>query len=724
MLEGNDPKGSILVVDDLADNLDLLCAILTGAGYAVRSSTSSLHALQAVRAKPCDLILLDIRMPEMDGLAMCRHLKEDPTLRGIPVIFISALTSIEEKVQAFEAGGVDYLTKPFQAAEVLVRVRTHLSLYRMQTSLEALVAERSSDLLARTRDLERQIEERRKTEEALREAEFRYRTVADFTYAWEYWEGPDGGLRYISPSCERVTGYPPEMFRSNPGLLHGIVLEEDRPAWEAHRLEAMAERRAREQELRIRGADGRIRHIEHTCQPVLGDDGSFLGFRVSNRDVSARKELERELLQAQKMEAIGTLAGGIAHDFNNILVGIFGYAELALGLPDNSPKAREYLEVVLESAQRAKDLVRQILTFSRRTAQELKPLQVSLIIKEALKLLRASLPPSIVIRQHVAATDLVLADPTQVHQVIMNLCTNAFHAMREAGGTLAVSLRRVTLQEDAVLQGSGCPLGDYLLLEVADTGHGMDATTRARIFDPYFTTKAAGEGTGLGLAVVSGIVRNLKGHIAVSSEVGAGATFRIYLPVHVPKESFRPAPAEEDRTVPRLSEAGRIMAVDDDEKVVTVIRGLLEKAGFTVLAFTGGREALSFFCRNPSGVDLVVTDLSMPGYSGIELARRLLAIRPELPVILCTGHHEAISEEMTRKTGFFSGYIQKPFAAAGLLALVRKTLREKGGRRPADRLPPISRSLLGSLTAAGAGAAPARGPAPGSRKDPGPPGSG
>lgn len=668
--------GTILAVDDVSENLDLLAAILSRAGYTVRTTTSGIFALQAARSAPPDLILLDIRMPGMDGFAVCRQLKEDPALSTIPVIFISALHEIEDKVKAFEAGGVDYLTKPFHEAEVLARVKTHHSLFRMQTRLEELVAERSANLMAKTRALEAEIEEREKVEAELRKAAFRYRTVADFTYAWEYWESPDGSFRYISPSCERVSGYPAEAFTDDPGLLSRIVTAEDRPSWEAHRRKAISGACPHKLEFRIRAADGTLRWIDHTCQPVTDAEGAFLGFRVSNRDISKKKELEREIRQAQKMEAIGTLAGGIAHDFNNILSCIFGYAELALADAAISPQLREHLEVVFDSARRAKDLVRQILTMSRRADQEIKPLQMFLIVKEAMKLLRASLPATIAIEQDIVATDYVLADPTQIHQIVMNLCTNAFHAMREGGGTLAVSLRRQVFRQEDVSPCHDFVPGDYLVLLVRDTGHGMDEATMEKIFDPYFTTKATGEGTGLGLSVVAGIVKNYKGYIAVSSAPGSGTTFSVYLPVRLAADAeFPPAGAAMPAAAP-LSGTKRIMIVDDEKLVLDLYRKILQRSMYTVSAFTGPREALAFFCRNPSEVDLVLTDLTMPEFDGLELAKRMLAIRPALPVILCTGYNEAFNRERLKEAGV-AGFIQKPFAQQDLLQAIREIFDER-----------------------------------------------
>ncbi len=379
--------------------------------------------------------------------------------------------------------------------------------------------------------------------------------------------------------------------------------------------------------------------------------------------------MEARLQQAQKMEAIGALAGGIAHDFNNILGPILGYVELMQEeLPEDSPQ-QDRLNQVLNAAGRAKDLVKQILTFSRQDELEVKPLKVQLLVKEALKLIRSSLPTTIKIRQTIDnECGLVMADPTQVHQIIMNLITNAYHAMQETGGTLEVGLDEVDLTSEEITDPEIDP-GPYACLTVADSGIGMEKSTLERIFDPYFTTKEKGKGTGLGLAVVHGIVKSCGGHITADSEPGKGSCFRVYLPRIEKKVETRIPEAR--KAVPRGTE--RILLVDDDEQIIRIMRQILESLGYHVTARTSSLEALALFQNKSEEIDLVITDMTMPNMRGDQLARRLLAIRPDLPVIICTGFSEQINEQKAKAMGI-GGFVMKPMVKSEIAMAIRKVL--------------------------------------------------
>jgi len=398
--------------------------------------------------------------------------------------------------------------------------------------------------------------------------------------------------------------------------------------------------------------------------------------REREKQQHAQRLLEQQLMHAQKMETIGTLAGGIAHDFNNILSAIMGYTDLALmRTPENTP-LQEDLRQVRKAADRAADLVRQILTFSRRQQTESHPLQVSLVVKEALKLLRASIPTTIDIRQEVTTQATVLADPTQIHQLIMNLCTNAFHAMGDRGGILGVSLTEVALSQSPITANKiALPPGRYVRLMVSDTGNGMDTETMAKIFEPYFTTKEKGKGTGLGLAVVHGIVENHHGGIEVTSEPRQGTTFTVYLPMANQEAAMAapPAPVPSHR-----SQAGERVAVVDDESTIRELIGqFLLDAGYRVDIFVNGMDAWQTISRTPKAWDLLITDQTMPGMTGEQLAAMLLAVRPEMPIILCSGNNELLDNDQTRKMGI-SACLLKPIGRDGLLDLVGKTMTHRG----------------------------------------------
>jgi PAS domain S-box-containing protein len=407
-----------------------------------------------------------------------------------------------------------------------------------------------------------------------------------------------------------------------------------------------------------------------SASPVCGPDDKLLNIIYIARDVTELKALEGQLRQAQKMEAIGTLAGGIAHDFNNILTPILGYSEIiSESLGADSPLS-EPAQEVLKAGKRARDLVKQILTFSRQTEQERRPIQISLVIKEALKLLRSSLPTTIEIRQEIATEAMVPADPTMIHQVVMNLCTNAYHAMRETGGILAVSLTEVKIEPDDYATVLHLTPGPYLRLEVSDSGCGIPHHLLERIFEPYFTTKDKGEGTGLGLSLVHGIITALGGHITVYSEPGKGTTFHAYLPKY--QEKQRPDTAAITTSpLPRGHE--HILVVDDEQTIAEMTQKSLEGLGYRVTPCIDSRQALVQFAAQPSGFDLVLTDMTMPHLTGAELAQRLLAIKPGLPIILCTGFSEIINEEKAMALGIRK-LLMKPMLRDELARMLRQVL--------------------------------------------------
>ena len=406
-------------------------------------------------------------------------------------------------------------------------------------------------------------------------------------------------------------------------------------------------------------------------------DGHVSGIIGAAQDISERKKAEREkdelesqLRQAQKMESIGTLAGGIAHDFNNILGAIMGFAELAQLDAAHGTVLKANLNEVIKAANRAKELINQILTFSRQSEQKLKPLQLSIVIKEALKLLRASLPSTIEIRYDIKSDALAMANPTQIHQVMMNLCTNAGHAMRKNGGWLEVSLTNVEFDTDFVNRHPEIQNGPYLQLTVTDTGHGMSSEILNRIFDPFFSTKETGEGTGLGLSVVHGIVKSHGGTIYAYSEPGKGSSFKVYFPAI--ERRLEPEKREE-MTLPKGSE--RILFVDDEKMLVDVGKQLLETLGYDVTAKNSSIDALQLFTSHPGRFDLVITDQTMPHMTGEELATKLLVIRPDIPIIMCTGFIANITERNANELGIKS-LIMKPIIMRHIAKTIRKVLDE------------------------------------------------
>ncbi len=392
--------------------------------------------------------------------------------------------------------------------------------------------------------------------------------------------------------------------------------------------------------------------------------------KMVNERTRALANSEKQLQQVMKLQAIGTLAGGIAHDFNNILFPIVGYTELTIDdIPEDS-QARQNLEEVLKAANRAKELVQQILTFSRQSSQERKALKVQYLIKEAVKLLRATIPSSIEIDCDIdESCGPIKGDPTQIHQIIMNLCTNAYHAMQETGGKLEIRLEEINISYEQSLERVGIKVGQHLALTVKDSGHGMEPQIMERIFEPYFTTKEQGKGAGLGLSVIHGIVKNYGGDITVSSRPGKGATFKVILPI------IDEIQEEINTDEPSIAIKGKehILLIDDEDQIINIEQQILERLGYQVTPMTDSEEALEEFAAQPDRFDLVITDMTMPKMTGDQLARRMMEIKPQIPVILCTGYSETISEEKALAMGI-DKFVMKPIVKDVLASTIRRVL--------------------------------------------------
>jgi PAS domain S-box-containing protein len=408
-----------------------------------------------------------------------------------------------------------------------------------------------------------------------------------------------------------------------------------------------------------------------TYRPYRDAEGTITGVVSDARDFTERKRaeeekalLEAQLRHAQRLETVGTLAGGVAHDFNNILMAIFACTEMALSrLKPDSQEVRKYLEDLLEAAERAKQLVHQILTFSRRGEQKREPVRIQEIVNDAMKLMRATLPSTVVIDAQIdRRCETVLADSSQIHQVVMNLCTNAALAMTEESGQLKVRLDRIDPTEHTP-QAATMPVGPCVRLTIGDSGRGMGPDTLERIFEPFFTTREAQQGTGLGLSVVHGIVTSHGGTITVDSEPGSGSTFQIDLPRHGGETAAEP---RRDRQI--VGGIGRILYVDDEKRLAHLGQKMLTPLGYTVTVATDGVEALELFRTHPEAFDLVITDQTMPGITGTQLASRLLSIRPDLPVVLITGYG------MMQKEACIREVLLKPFKYVDLSEVVRRVL--------------------------------------------------
>ena len=499
------------------------------------------------------------------------------------------------------------------------------------------------------------VSERRHAEKALQESEERYRALFEYNPIGTLIVDNEAKIVMYNFAKENPGGRLPNigdvMYKDYAGKHQINMHEELMKCIRSGDKKEFTELKYKDQFLHIR------------ISPFSG------GAIITSINITAMKKLHDQLQQSEKMEAIGTLAGGIAHEFNNILGIIIGNTELAIDdVPEWNP-AKECLKEIRSASMRAKDVVRQILSFARKSLIARKPVRVSPIIEETLKLMRASIPTTIDIRHEISCEwDTVLADLTQLNQILMNLCTNGAHGMRKEGGVLEVSLANVEFgMRNAEL---GLEPGTYVKLTVRDTGHGIDPEIMDRIFDPYFTTKGQDEGTGMGLAVVHGIVKSYDGAITVQSEVGKGTVFEVLIPV-IEAEVLKEIEKEDE--LPTGDEC--ILFVDDEEALVRAYTLALKSLGYEVVSFNNPLEALEAFQKDPEKFDLIITDMTMPHITGDKLAKEMMEIRSDIPVILCSGYSERILDDKVSKLGI-KAYLTKPFIKGDLARVVRRALAD------------------------------------------------
>lgn len=478
---------------------------------------------------------------------------------------------------------------------------------------------------------------------------------------------PAGVIKYVNPKFEEVTGYSredvigktPKMLKSGKhdkafykNLWKKLKNGED---WKGH--------------MWNKKKDGSTILQDVTITPIIDASSKLTGYASVRRDITEQQKIQEQLQQSQKMEAIGTLAGGIAHDFNNILTGIMGYTELAMADVKDMSSTRRKLDKVLQASHRATDLVRQILSFSRSQKSELNTFKPVTIIKEVLTFMRASLPATIEIKQSLNSTGYIHADAGSIHRVLMNLCTNAAHAMQTSGGVLSVSLHDEMLKEEDLTMYPEVSPGDFVKISVADTGVGMTREVQKKAFDPFFTTKETGVGTGMGLSTVHGAIVALDGFISLYSEPGQGTTINVFIPL-VSKNT------EADRSLadkPLVGGKERILFVDDEEIQTELSKEVLSRYGYQVTTFSDSAVALAHFQQNPDEYDLVITDMTMPTMTGDILIQKIHLERSDIPVILCTGFSESIDEEKSRGLGI-NAFLYKPILSANLLVTIREVI--------------------------------------------------
>jgi PAS domain S-box-containing protein len=613
------PPATILIVDDIVANRETLCELLNTEDYRLVEAADGPTALRLAAEATPDLVLLDVIMPGMDGYEVCRRLRADPHLAEVPVIIVTALDDQASRLAGLEAGADDFVTIPFNRIELRARVRSITRLNRYRRLLEV--------------------------QTTLRESQERYHKMLMFSPD-AHFVHVDGLITFVNEAfCRLMGATEPAQLLGRPALetVHPDYREFVRE-WQQ---KILNDQPLPPSEIKFIRLDGISVDVE--VASIVFDFHDHQEVQMIARDITARKRRDAQFLQAQKMEALGQFSGGIAHDFNNILSAIVGYTQLAQLVLQENPEVRGHLGAVLKSANRAADLVRQILTFSRQQPEERLPIDLRPIVAESIELLRATIPPGIEFDTSVATdAPIVLANAGQIHQILMNLGINAWHAMKDFSGRLQVNLERCVVDAAHAATQPRLRPGVYARISVSDTGSGMDPATLRRIFEPFFTTKLPGEGTGLGLAVVHGIMDSHDGAVTVYSQPGEGSIFHLYFPAHAGVAVA--ATMDEEGPVPR-GNGERILVVDDEELLTQLGQKTLVELGYNVEATTRPAAALAMVRAAPQRFALVLTDQAMPGMTGIILASRLREVRRDLPIILMTGYSVSLTPEVLEAAG-------------------------------------------------------------------------
>lgn len=678
----------ILIVDDIPENLYLLEVLLKGCGHDVVSAKNGADALEAAGRTHPDLIVSDILMPVMDGYSLCRHCKTDPVLQQIPFIFYSATyTEPEDQDFAMSLGAERFIIKPQDPAE-LTRIVTEV-LERTQSpripephdlreirflegysrTLFRKLEKKAADVDRLSRDLIRESDEREKLENSLREFENKFNKLLDASTAAILLTDPEGTTLFINRKFSEIFGYGLEELptldawfaRAFPDVLLRRLMQR---SWKS------AGDAPAQQGIDLAPVESRVACRDGTARQVSVMDAVISDIHLTTFvDLTERRKLEEQLLHAQKMEAIGQLAGGVVHDFNNILTAIVGYGHLLMNrLPAEGP-SRGYVEQILNVTDRGAKLTHSIFAFSRKQKTEIKPVKLDHLIRGAESFLRRLINESIELRTDLGTEDsTIMADPYQIEQVIMNLVTNARDAISDVGA-ITIRTRSIPLDDEFTTGrgfGSG---GKQVLLEVSDTGTGMDATTSGRIFDPFFTTKEAGRGTGLGLTVVHEIVKRHSGHIHVDSVPGKGTAFTIYLPsldipsVYEDMEQTCHAPGGKET----------ILLAEDNDDSRRATRLNLEAKGYRVIEAVDGKQAVALLKDLKESIALVLVDLVMPRMGGWDVYREAVRIKPGIRVIFTSGYtDDSIDVGFIREAGL--ELLSKPVAPGLLSAKVREAL--------------------------------------------------
>jgi|GEM_PF-883941 len=635
-------KPIVLIVDDHDSNREVLRELLTENDYQFFEAETGDSALRIAKESPPDLVMLDVIMPGTDGFEVCRRLRMDARLAEVPVLFLTALNQRDSRLSAIEAGGDGFISKPYNPTELRARVKSITRLNRYRRLMEA--------------------------QDKLHDIEMRFQKLAELSSEvfWFVNLRPEK-IDYIGPAITTLTGIPAARFYDDPRLRFKIIHQDDKPRVEKAYEEVLSGITNRfEEEYRIIQPTGEVRWVLDSATPINEETGNIRVGAVI-RDVTNRRDSEYRMLRAQRLENIGMLAAGIAHDFNNALAPIL-MAEQILRQSITDESAIRLLKMIEQSAERGASLVKQLLSFARGANDTRQLLQARHMLKDLIEMIEVTFPKFISIRSELP-TDLwtIRANPTEIHQLFLNLCVNARDAMPQ-GGELTITAKNRTFNSEAAAEMPDARVGDFLVIEIRDTGTGISPEVLKRLWEPFYPTKAEVSGTGLGLSTVRGIVHQHKGFISLNSRVDYGTSFTIYMP------AAEPAKDNNAEAKSKLTYHGRgelILVVDDEEPVRMTISEILTSHGYTTLLARDGAEAIAVFATRPNDVKLLLTDIQMPFLNGSVLSTALHRINPHLPVVAMSGTGNHASADHRE---FATSFLAKPFLSETLLSIIRQTL--------------------------------------------------
>jgi len=658
----------IMIIDDDVSLAQHFSLTLEHAGLDSRVINDPMNALEELKAYQPELILMDVYMPECSGLELAIIVRQFPEFSDVPILFLSAETNFDKQLAALDMGGDDFLSKPIEPRHLVNAVITRVKRYRKTNRL-------SSNLRASVSRLG--ISEKRLNQII--------NTSPAAIYTLQVTEGQKYPMRVtmMSDSIEGICGYTANDWLDKQSFWLDIIHIQDKSKV-LERLEDLFTLGSIEHEYRIVHKNGEQIWIHENLTIQKDKNGKVVEIVGSRMDISeikqneaARIDLEEQLRQTYKMDAIGLLTGGVAHDFNNILASILGYASLAnmLGSFGTDTKESNYLHQILKAGERGRLLTTQMLSFCRKVQTDVLPVQIAPIIREAIELLKSTLPSSVEFDVYIdKELPYVLIDPTQIHQIMMNLCINAKDAM-QGKGKLLICLKLVEESDGLCLTCKQPIKGSFLELSIADTGTGIDMQSAEKIFDPFFTTKEAGKGSGIGLSVVHGAVHQTNGHILLESVKGEGCNFRLFLKTVDIKDQSKKSITAKSRSI-RQGKGETILIVDDEEAIVELLRETLESVNYKVTATASSVKALDLYKQSPEKFDLLITDQTMPAITGEELIKEIRRIKPGFPVILCSGYSEIIDPVTAKELGI-DRFFYKPYELDDLLESVSTLVQSR-----------------------------------------------